>query len=340
MPVVPAAEIAGRTRYSPEAQRLVVEALGMPAGDAKGAACVAARDALRRELLCCGKRPSEHALMGRVVRVTGPYEAAKNAAAVKMTLGHWWRIIASLRRGMATLRLGHKVLGMRRAAAAKKEASRIAAVWLTAAKAEVAESQRRRAQKEETEAVRDAAPLGRRTRGQAPLPAKLTIDVACQGLVDGRWRRGIATIASAKFAYFRDDGEEKFYPDLLDAAQLMPLVDIPVVEGDDDDDDDVEEEPVPVRVRATEASFQVVDVRPADAADVFKLKAAKLRASRPKPATVLEDAGLEAPPYIALNRDSEGKLAGGLIENAPEFLQHKEHNSPWWWTRKMLLEAG
>ena len=72
MPVVPAAEVAGRTRYSPEAQRLVVEALGMPAGDAKGAACVAARDALRRELLCCGKRPSEHALMGRVVRVTGP----------------------------------------------------------------------------------------------------------------------------------------------------------------------------------------------------------------------------------------------------------------------------
>ena len=41
-----------------------------------------------------------------------------------------------------------------------------------------------------------------------------------------------------------------------------------------------------------------------------------------------------------INRDSEGKLAGGLIENAPEFLQHKEHNSPWWWTRKMLLEAG
>ncbi|EGB02801.1 hypothetical protein AURANDRAFT_68555, partial [Aureococcus anophagefferens] len=188
---------------------------------------------------------------------------------------------------------------MRRAQFAKNEAPRIAAVWLRAAATQVADSRRRRAKKAEIEAARAAAPVGQRTRHVEPLPPTFAVKVPIRGLVKGVWRDGTATVLTASFAYDRDDGERKEAP-LLNAEEMMPIVVDEPPDGADDDDDDVEEESVPVRVRATEASFEVVDVRPAAAADAFKRMAAKLRASRPKPATVLEDAGLEAPPYIAL----------------------------------------
>jgi len=290
-----AAELVTKTRYSEAVQQQVAAALDAPAGADRDAACLAALTEAEKELRCDGKRPSEANMLKRL----GGVKKRLKKAAVKLAAGRWRRISAALRRGMATLKLGHAVLGMRRAQFAKDEAPRIAAVWLRAAAAQVADSRRRRAKKAEIEAARAAAPVGQRTRHVEPLPPTFAVKVPIRGLVKGVWRDGTATVVTASFAYDRDDGERKEAP-LLNAEEMMPIVVDEPPDGANDDDDDVEEESVPVRVRATEASFEVVDVRPAAAADAFKRMAAKLRASRPKPATVLEDAGLEAPPYIAL----------------------------------------
>ena len=78
---------------------MAVEALNMPAGDAKSAACVAAKDALRRELWGSGKRSSERNLLRRVLSVTAAYEAAR----ISLAAAKWQRIAAKLKTGVGDL---------------------------------------------------------------------------------------------------------------------------------------------------------------------------------------------------------------------------------------------
>ncbi|KAH8070488.1 hypothetical protein JL720_11754 [Aureococcus anophagefferens] len=158
-------------------------------------------------------------------------------AAVKLAAGRWRRISAALRRGMAT--------SPTRGGDAPKS--------------------------------RDRGGAGRGARGAAPrhaepLPRTFAVKVPIRGLVKGVWRDGTATVLTASFAYDRDDGERKEAP-LLNAEEMMPIVADEPPDGADDDGDGARES-VPVRVRATEASFEVVDVRPAAAADAFKRMAA------------------------------------------------------------------
>ena len=106
-----AAELVTQTRYSPAVQQQVAAALDAPAGADRDAACLAALIAAKKELRCNGKRPSEANILQRL----GAVKKRLKKAAVKLAAGRWRRISAALRRGMATLKLGHAVLGMRRA---------------------------------------------------------------------------------------------------------------------------------------------------------------------------------------------------------------------------------
>ncbi|KAK7240867.1 DnaJ molecular chaperone [Aureococcus anophagefferens] len=98
-----AAELVTKTRYSEAVQQQVAAALDAPAGADRDAACLAALTEAEKELRCNGKRPSEANMLKRL----GAVKKRLKKAAVKLAAGRWRRISAALRRGMATLKLGH-----------------------------------------------------------------------------------------------------------------------------------------------------------------------------------------------------------------------------------------